>query len=1122
MGSDTRRDKPRKRTRTIELLEDRRVMSADPIGGMLGGLIQQHSLDTAPSLVHHASPDADFWIDSWSERDLDVLAGDIEQTLASAHGSTGLTGVRNDYGFTGAGQTVAVIDSGIAWNHTGLGGGLGANYRVVGGWDFTENDANPYDDGPWGSHGTHVAGIVGADAAGTNNDGVAPGVDLVGLRVFDDAGAGYFSWVESALQWVHQNRNAFENPITAVNLSLGTSWNSNTIPSWTTLEDEFAELKADGIFVAVSAGNSFSTYNTPGLSYPAASPYVVPVMSVMDNGSLSSFSQRHMRAIGAPGQYITSTVPDYAGNNNGINDDYASYSGTSMASPYIAGASVLLREAMQFVGYANITQDTIYDHMMATATAFLDSATGQTYKRINLTNAFNALMPTDEYGSTAVAAQNLGTLSGESEISGLIGKLSDSDFFRFTAAATGTVTFTATTTHGLAPVWSATGGTVSGSRGESYTFDVAAGQSYTIGLSTSGGIGYYDLAVEAESSFTYTDWGAVTQSQTNNDSNAGESWYRITASRTGYLTTEALFATAGGHVELAIYDSNLQLLTNGATNAAGERADLWATAGDSYFVCVVGTNADVDFRLTNLVSLSGATLSVAGTSAADAFTYAVDTAQHTVSVNGTAYQFNKAAVSTINFAGDAGSDSITMTGSTGAETAILRVGEASITGLGFTALSSGVENVTLISGGGADVVNVYDSAGDDQYRAFADRVAISGTGFVNEAVGFRQTYAYASTGNDTAWAYDSAGDDLFRQWSTHFVFSGQRFYNYARGFDESYAYAGKGFDRAILYDSAGDDLFRSWSDHHVFSGDGFYNYIRAFDDVQAYASQGYDRAIFYDSAGDDLFRSWTDRAQMSGAGYFSYGRNFDNVQAYATLGNDRADFFDSSGDDLFRAWHDRAHITGVGYFNYAKGFDSNYAYASTGNDRADFFDAGNFFCGLPNQATLSGPGFYQCANNFDLACAYTLSGINTGTISQPPSGAILNSIAFRISAEGFSDIQTQAATNTDRESFGDSIRADTGYARYGRTQSVGGFRPYRCAIDQAPALATTGCHESEDYESPWNDRLLVRLASKLSDAGIQEELGEVNSFAAQLFEGGDKTTELQATDIIFELIGQRL
>ena len=494
--------------RSIELLEDRRVMAAGTVGSMvpLGEpfvsnmpMIEHHGgfAEDPPQLVHHADPDADFWIESGGERDVEALLGDIEQTLASAHGLSGLTQVRNNYGFLGAGQTVAIIDSGIAFDHWALGNGYGANFRVVGGWDFAENDANPYDDGPEGSHGTHVAGIVGADRTGTADDGVAPGVDLVGLRVFDDAGNGYFDWVEYALQWVHQNRNAHEFPITAVNLSIGTTWNDTSVPSWSTLEDEFAQLKADGIFVSVSAGNSYANYNTPGLSYPAASPNVVPVMSVDDNGSLSHFSQRHPSALAAPGRFIVSTVPDYAGNHNGVTDDFASFSGTSMAAPYVAGASVILREAMQFLGYANITQTTLFNHLMTTADTFFDSATGLNYKRLNLNSAINALMPTDDYGSTTATAYNLGTLSGSSEISGLIGSLSDADYFRFTAAGNGTATFTATTSHGLMPVWTGSGGVVSGPQGNTFTFQVTAGQSYTFGLSTSGGIGYYDLAIES-------------------------------------------------------------------------------------------------------------------------------------------------------------------------------------------------------------------------------------------------------------------------------------------------------------------------------------------------------------------------------------------------------------------------------------------------------------------------------------------------------------------------------------------------------------------------------------------------------------------------------------------------
>ncbi|MCA9265855.1 MAG: S8 family serine peptidase, partial [Planctomycetales bacterium] len=109
-----------------------------------------------------------------------------------------------ELGLTGAGQTVAVIDSGIAYDHYALGGGWGTSYRVVGGWDFAENDADPYDDGPLGYHGTHIAGVIGS--TDTQHPGVAPDVDLVALRVFDDYGHGEFAAIESALDWVHDHQ----------------------------------------------------------------------------------------------------------------------------------------------------------------------------------------------------------------------------------------------------------------------------------------------------------------------------------------------------------------------------------------------------------------------------------------------------------------------------------------------------------------------------------------------------------------------------------------------------------------------------------------------------------------------------------------------------------------------------------------------------------------------------------------------------------------------------------------------------------------------------------------------------------------------------------------------------
>jgi subtilisin family serine protease len=857
---------------SIECLESRQMMSADPIGSYLGGPVEHHGfnewIEEAPTIVHHDERSPDFWIDDSSGRDLDTLLGDIEQTLQSAHGVTGLNQVRNDYGFLGAGQTVAVIDSGIAWNHYALGSGLGDNYRVVGGWDFAENDADPYDDGPAGAHGTHVAGIVGADRNGVNDDGVASGVDLVGLRVFDDAGNGYFNWVESALQWVHQNRNSFVNPITAVNLSLGTSWNSDTPPMWTTIEDEFQQLKADGIFIAVSAGNSFASYGTPGLSYPAASPYVVPVMSIDDSGALSSFSQRHARAIAAPGRNIVSTAPDYAGNNNGVADDFKSMSGTSMAAPYVAGASVLIREAMEFVGYANITQDTIYDHMMATATSFFDAATGQTYKKLNLTSAFNALMPSDEYGSTAGTAHSLGALSGISEITGLIGKLNDADYFSFTAAATGSVSFTATTTHGLVPIWNAPGGTVSGEEGEVITLDVVAGNSYTLGLSTSGGIGYYTIAVDAGSEETpIVDWGTVTHSERTGLSCASESWYRVQASTSGYLSTEALFSTTTGDIHLALYNSDLQLLATSSATSSGARVDLIAEAGNEYFVCVTGTNADIDFRLTNLVSVNAHTLTINGTSSADSFSLVVGAKDFAIDVNGTTYQFTKAAVSTINITGGAGNDAITITGSSKKEMATLAVGTTTFSGKKFSATVTGVESVAIVGGGGKDTASLYDSAGDDLYQSYSDHVVMSGAGYDHSASGFRTTLASSSTGNDTAQMYDSVGNDKYRAYFDKVAMTGKGYSNTAAGFETTIGHSSGGIDKAWLYDSTGDDAIDAYADHVTLTGAGFNNTASGFEKAYGYASIGHDSAELNDSAGDGIYRSTKTCASMTGAGY---------------------------------------------------------------------------------------------------------------------------------------------------------------------------------------------------------------------------------------------------------------
>jgi hypothetical protein len=1086
----------------IELLEDRKLMTADPLAD-LGPALVHHDLDESAPLLEHASsidlPDPlpplsqhllgepDFIADPINEDlSLDEYFQRVEQQLTEAHQQTGWFNVQQNYGFSGKGQTVVVIDSGIAYNHAALGGGFGAGYRVVGGWDFTEeNDNNPYDDGPSGGHGTHVAGIIGS--SNSTNHGVASGVDLVGLRVFNDAGQGYFSWVESALQWVHAHRNDFANPITAINLSLGVStWNAYTNPSWANLEEELAQLKADGIFIAVSAGNSYASYNTPGLSYPASSPNVVPVMSVDDNGTLSYYSQRLARAIAAPGRSIISTIPDYKGNNNGVGDDYASMSGTSMASPYVAGASVLIRQAMQFVGYTNITQTMIYDHMMATADVITDGALS--YKKLNLGRAIDALMPTDDFGSTLSTAHNMGTLTSNQTFSGAIARLNDIDMFKFTAGSTGSVSFTVTQSREeMAAAWqvfNSSGAVVATSAGAYLSFNAVSGQTYTVGLSSSAGVGHYSFTAAAQGggAFTYTDWGSVSFSQINNVAATGQTWYRITAAQAGYLTAQGTFNASGGNVALDLYDLNLNLVASGTTASGVAKATVNAAANSQYYVRVSGVNSDVDFTLCNLVSKNGATLTVQGTANNDSFVFVAGTSNHSVTVNGVAYSFGNTQVTAVNFVGGAGTDSVVLSGTTAADTATLRFGSASIASSAYSASATSVESVTIHSGGGADTAYLYDTAGNDVYSAYKDRAGMSNAAGSIMAWNFAKTIAYASGGYDVAHLYDSAGDDLFDAYKDRVDMIGSGFANSALNFDVALGYASTGYDRAFSHDSAGNDVYDTYKDRAVMYGAGYATHAVGFDYTLGYASTGDDHAYMHDSAGDDMLDAYRDRVVMSGAGYQNHALNFDFSQSIASTGNDRAYMHDSAGDDIYDAYSNRVSMRGAGFSNNALNFKTTFAYGSGGNDRAYLYDStGNDVARTwTNRGEMTGANYdnkvdgfegvyaFATAGGYDEVYAYDSAGDDT--LQTWDDHAVLYGDGFFNYFKAFDKVYAYATGGFDNAYFYDSSGNDL-YRAWSNRASMSGatFYNYAQDFDRTFGFSSSGADEALLYDSAGDD-----------------------------------------------------
>ncbi len=221
----------------------------------------------------------------------------------------------------GSGTLVAVIDSGVNRTGTDL-NGTPQVPQVLDGCDWVTSPTNVCrgtgvtDEN---GHGTHVAGIIAAKNDGVGITGVAPGSQILPLRVLDANGSGYLSDIAAAIDY------AVANNADVINLSLGGTTNYYLI------EDAINRAVTAGVVVVAAAGNSGPNNTLP--SYPAAYANVIAVAATDSSGVVATYSnQGSYLDIAAPGSAIISTYPT----------GYASLSGTSMASPHVAGIAALM------------------------------------------------------------------------------------------------------------------------------------------------------------------------------------------------------------------------------------------------------------------------------------------------------------------------------------------------------------------------------------------------------------------------------------------------------------------------------------------------------------------------------------------------------------------------------------------------------------------------------------------------------------------------------------------------------------------------------------------------------------------------------------------------------------
>lgn len=879
----------------FEACERRLVLSAQLLFDVLGDqALQMHDspqLDHLPTFPEGTcqSPIAGELSDSGLPHPSVIGWIPTETQLQEAHQATGWNEVQSQYGLSGKGQTVAVIDSGIAWDHVALGGGFGPGYRVVGGWDFTEeNDAQPYDDGPMGFHGTHVSGIIGSSDA--THTGVAPEVDLVGLRVFNDLGQGQLAWVEQALNWVHENQNSFENPITTVNLSLGTNWNADTIPEWATLEEEFRLLYEDGIVVTASAGNSFAQFNESGLSYPAASPYVLPVASVDDDGQLSDFSQRHSRALAAPGGNIVSTVPDHVLGTDGNVNDFSTASGTSMSAPYVAGASVLVREAMQMVGLEGINLTKIADHLRATSDSIYDAATGANYDRLDLQAAIDALIPADQIGDTASTAGLIDL--GQSQIGGWLNSVSDVDVYSFTATASGSLSLSATSEWVDSLSWSLhTGGNALATSSDAQAVQLLAGQSYELRVQAGNEIGPFALGLDfSPSSGGETEGGSSPPASGGpitslgevrylHDADASSGTFQVQAVSSGTLTVQ-WDAEAGSGELRATTDSGASAADSDWSDGL-LRVDLEVQAGQWVQFATPGTQAVGELSIANVLSIQGNSAVVTGTDGSD--NIMLDLSQGAeVRFENIAYAL-PAGISQLNIDSHVSNDSLQVVGSPHADKVDLRPTGSVIENQNMVIHVSATEQIDYTSGGGRDRVYLYDSDQDDTLRAYPRSAELTGVGYNFSVEDIDRIFIHATGGGqDFAYLYDSDGNDRLSMRPQFSSLSGDGFFNYVRGFERVYAYANAGgVDEAMLYDSAGDDRFSTSGASASIVGPGFSSFSRSFESVEAISEAGgTDLATLYGNSPSVNWQQGSDYVSMQDGQLQRQARGFHTVDTY--------------------------------------------------------------------------------------------------------------------------------------------------------------------------------------------------------------------------------------------------
>jgi len=357
--------------------------------------------------------------------------------------------------YNGSRVAIAVCDTGIDYNHQNLGGGGFPNPKVIGGYDFGDDDSNPVPNGH--AHGTCCAGIAAGEPGnfGDYIGGVAFNAKLYALKIsYGTSGSAYEDAMIAAWDWCVSHKNDDPcNPILVITTSFGGGRYSNPCDSSSPAMTAAANnAVAAGITVLASAGNDGYC---DSMGWPACISNVISVGAVYDAAfgdyypcvSKQSCAIKYQTSGCSTGYYaIDATESDivtsysntaaflnlFAPANRAYTTDivgpqgyssgdyYSSFGGTSAACPYVAGAVAALQSAAKEILGRYLDPDEVRDKLTATGDPVTDTKVSITKPRINLGRAIaglTGLPPTalDDTISITVGTQRTITLQANDD-----------------------------------------------------------------------------------------------------------------------------------------------------------------------------------------------------------------------------------------------------------------------------------------------------------------------------------------------------------------------------------------------------------------------------------------------------------------------------------------------------------------------------------------------------------------------------------------------------------------------------------------------------------------------------------------------------------------------------------